>query len=260
MKNTELKLIPIQFKNNCRYYCSPDGNVWRELKGRPRRKQDISYKSSLRFIDNKWVKLLQPEIRGKLNNYLAVYIDKYYFVHRLVLLTYNYVENYNELQCNHKNRNTFDNSIENLEWVTNKENSIHRFKTSLPKPYEELKEEWKDNFEKLNSINDFYDPKPPGGTLIYDLESIKYFLENTDLSMEQIAEKTNSSFRAVRYWQEKLKIKRPKITIEEKIIPLLKINPNITPNEISEILGVRNTSVHAVLRKMKSKKLLKQNE
>jgi DNA-binding MarR family transcriptional regulator len=71
--------------------------------------------------------------------------------------------------------------------------------------------------------------------------------------MEQIAEKTNSSFRSVRYWQGKLKIKRSKITIEEKIIPLLKINPNITPNEISEILGVRNTSVHAVLRKMKSK-------
>lgn len=253
MKNTELKLIPIQFKNNCRYYCSPDGNVWRELKGRPRRKQNISYKSSLRFIDNKWVKLLQPEIKGKLNNYLVVYIDKYYFVHRLVLLTYNYVENYNELQCNHKNRNTFDNSIENLEWVTNKENSIHKFKTSLPKPYEELREEWKNNFEKLNSINDFYDSNPSGGTLIYDLESIKYFLENTDLSMEQIAEKTNSSFRSVRYWQEKLKIKRPKITIEEKIIPLLKINPNITPNEISEILGVRNTSIHAVLRKMKSK-------
>ena len=196
---------------------------------------------------------MRPEIKGKLNNYLSVCIDKYYLVHRLVLLTYNYVENYNKLQCNHKNRNTFDNSIENLEWVTNKENSIHKFKTSLPKTYDELREEWKTNFEKLNSINDFYEPKNTGGTLIYDLESIKYFLENTDLSMKQIAEKTNSSFRSVKYWQEKLKIKRPKITLTEKVIPLLKKNPNITAKEISEILGVKNTSVHYVLRKIKSK-------
>ena len=34
MENIELRLIPLQFKNNCSYYCSPDGNVWRELKGR----------------------------------------------------------------------------------------------------------------------------------------------------------------------------------------------------------------------------------
>jgi hypothetical protein len=252
MHITELRPIPLQFNNSCKYFCSPDGNVWRELKGRPRRKETESYQSSIRCIDNKWFKLLKPEIKGKLNNYLSVYIDKYYLLHRLVLLTYNYVENYQELQCNHKNRNTFDNSIENLEWVTNKENSIHKTKTFLPKPYDELREEWKNNFEKLNNISDVYEPKPTGGILIYDLESIKYFLGNTDLSMEKIAEKTNSSFRAVRYWQEKLKIKRPKITLIDKIIPLLESNPNITPNEISEILGVRNTSVHAVLRKIRS--------
>lgn len=251
MDNNYLKPIPLQFKNSCNYFSSSDGNIWREFKGRPRRKKDESYQSSLRFIDNKWVKLLKPEIKGKLNNYLYVCIDKYYSVHRLVLLTYNYVENYHELQCNHKNRNTFDNSIENLEWVTNKENSIHKFKTSLPKSYEELREEWKNNFVKLNSINDFYEPKNTGGPLIYDLESIKYFLENTDLSMKEISEKTNSSFRAVRYWQGRLKIKRPKITLTEKVIPILETNPNITAKEISEILGVRNTSIHSILRKIK---------
>ena len=111
MDNTVLRLIPLQFENNS-YYCSTDGNIWRELKGRPRRNQSESYESSIRFINDKWFKLLKPTIRGKLNNYLSVYIDKYYFVHRLMLITFKYVDNYQDLQCNHKNRNE-ENSFSN---------------------------------------------------------------------------------------------------------------------------------------------------
>ena len=51
--------------------------------------------------------------------------------------------------------------------------------------------------------------------------------------------------------EEKLKIKRPKLTLLDKILPILKDNPNITPKEISELLNVRITSIHAVLRKVK---------
>lgn len=45
------------------------------------------------------------------------------FVHRLVLETFNPIEDMEKLQVNHKNENTSDNRIENLEWTTAKENA-----------------------------------------------------------------------------------------------------------------------------------------
>jgi len=52
-------------------------------------------------------------------------IRKGYFVHRLVGL--NFIENkFNKPQINHKDKNRKNNNISNLEWVTNRENSIHK--------------------------------------------------------------------------------------------------------------------------------------
>lgn len=50
-------------------------------------------------------------------------------VHRLVIAYFNEVpSNYNKLQINHKDGNKSNNCIENLEWVTPKENQQHRIK------------------------------------------------------------------------------------------------------------------------------------
>lgn len=57
---------------------------------------------------------------------------KYYSVHRLVAITY--IENpENKPEVNHINGNKSDNRIENLEWVTKKENAQHAIKTGLIK-------------------------------------------------------------------------------------------------------------------------------
>lgn len=54
-------------------------------------------------------------------------IYKTYRIHRLVAIAF--IDNpNNKPQVNHKNGNRADNSLNNLEWVTNKENVIHAYK------------------------------------------------------------------------------------------------------------------------------------
>jgi hypothetical protein len=65
------------------------------------------------------------------NGYIRVYIHRKTFVlHRLIALTF--LDNpENKEQVNHKDGNKLNNSVENLEFVTNKENQIHKFKNGL---------------------------------------------------------------------------------------------------------------------------------
>ena len=62
--------------------------------------------------------------------YLFIYLckegsRKKYTIHRLVLTTYNPVENMDKLQVNHINEKKADNRLDNLEWMTCKENCNH---------------------------------------------------------------------------------------------------------------------------------------
>ena len=69
------------------------------------------------------------------NGYIRVYIyNKTYALHRLIALSF--VPNIeNKEQVNHIDGNKLNNSIENLEWVTNQENQIHKFKIGLGNNY-----------------------------------------------------------------------------------------------------------------------------
>jgi len=65
------------------------------------------------------------------NGYIRININnKTYLLHRLISLTF--IENpENKEQVNHKDGNKLNNCVTNLEWVTNKENQIHKFQNDL---------------------------------------------------------------------------------------------------------------------------------
>lgn len=53
------------------------------------------------------------------------------FIHRLVAMTFIPMENMEELQVNHIDGNKENNSLDNLEWVTQTENELHAIKLGL---------------------------------------------------------------------------------------------------------------------------------
>ena len=59
-------------------------------------------------------------------------------IHRLVMITFCYVPNYDELQVNHKDCNKFHNWLWNLEWCTPKENIEHAINNNLRSSIGEL--------------------------------------------------------------------------------------------------------------------------
>jgi len=65
------------------------------------------------------------------NGYIRVYIlNKTFALHRIIALTF-IQNNENKEQVNHKDGNKKNNNVNNLEWVTNKENQMHKYQAGL---------------------------------------------------------------------------------------------------------------------------------
>lgn len=106
------------------------------------KKQKSNYYQSIKYFPNyiisksgkvknlKKNKCLKPQDNG--NGYLFVRLfskkvkkGKIFYVHRLMLLTFRFIQNYKDMEVNHKDCNTYNNKLSNLEWLTKQENLEH---------------------------------------------------------------------------------------------------------------------------------------
>jgi hypothetical protein len=104
---------------------------WKDVKGYEGIYQ-VSNEGRVKSIGYSKERILKPI---NLNGYLIVNlykdkINKQYYIHRLVCL--NFLDNpENKKEVNHINGLKTNNRLENLEWVTPKENTIHAVDTGL---------------------------------------------------------------------------------------------------------------------------------
>lgn len=99
---------------NKEYLIDEDGNIF-DLKENKYRKPSITKDGYLK---------ISFYINGKYKRKL---------VHRLVLMTFNPIDNMENLQVNHKDGNKQNNNINNLEWCTQLENQKHAWENGLCK-------------------------------------------------------------------------------------------------------------------------------
>ena len=85
------------------------------------------------FTDNGNKKMKNCLKNGYVKNTLVLKdgSQKSFFRHRLVMICFNKVDNYKNLQVNHIDGNKQNNTLNNLEWCTNQENRIHAVKLGL---------------------------------------------------------------------------------------------------------------------------------
>ena len=100
------------------YQISNLGNV-KSLSRKIRFLHNISKKECVRISKERFLKTSISH-----GYYIVSLNDKTFYLHRLIAI--HFIDNFNNLPCiNHKDSNRLNNCIDNLEWVTYKENTNH---------------------------------------------------------------------------------------------------------------------------------------
>ena len=109
---------------------SLENEIWKNVVLDIDMKDKIYFVSTLGRFKNSYGTIMN-NYKVNDNGYIRVYIyNKTYALHRLIALTF--IENpENKEQVNHIDGNKLNNKVDNLEWVTNTENQIHKFKIGL---------------------------------------------------------------------------------------------------------------------------------
>jgi HNH endonuclease/NUMOD4 motif/NUMOD1 domain len=105
-----------------------DGEIWKEINTTLVGENNCFVSNLGRF---KRGNIVTTNSKPNNSGYILVSINKKsYLIHRLVALTF--IENpENKEQVNHIDGNKLNNQLDNLEWVTNKENQLHKHKIGL---------------------------------------------------------------------------------------------------------------------------------
>jgi hypothetical protein len=112
---------------------------WREINLQNLLNQEILtdkkyFVSSLGRFKNSYGTIME-NYKVNENGYIRIYIHKKTFaLHRIVAITF-FENPEKKEQVNHKDGNKLNNKVENLEFVTNKENQIHKFQNGLGNNY-----------------------------------------------------------------------------------------------------------------------------
>lgn len=115
----------------------------------------------IEYKDGRKPRFFKGEVRPsyeKKNGYLAITLYKNRrgnnrYIHRLVLMTFNPVEDMDKLEVNHKDGNKKNNHIDNLEWADSSDNKLHAYEKGLRQPTRKLTDDdvayIKENPDKL---------------------------------------------------------------------------------------------------------------
>ena len=102
-------------------------------------------------------------------------------MHRLICLAFKPIEgkkiydDYKDLQVNHIDGNKLNNCLRNLEWVTNQENQLHKFKIGLGNNYTRKITQYD---LEMNKIKDFNSIVEASKTLNIGKSNIRGVLTN----------------------------------------------------------------------------------
>ena len=107
------------------------GEIWKDFHGY--QVSNLGRIRSFKESSYQYTYLLKQKITKEGYCKVTLVIDghsKNFFVHRLVAILF-LKEEPGHTIVNHKNGNTLDNKVDNLEWVTQKDNVIHAYKNKL---------------------------------------------------------------------------------------------------------------------------------